>query len=145
MAKFNETMVASLIQHISDGNYPALKNLCQVLNLNLFSCISPSTIQRLESETVTNPNIISEAISLMELCDTLSLFYQDDVDMTFSEVIIQHIGKLRTRIHMAEMPSMNSTVMQEYFTDSKVEKWLCANPLFVGLYIYVFLATIADE
>lgn len=144
MAQFNSEMVGALIAHTDDQSYPALKGLKEKLGLSLFSVISPSTFQRLENETASSPNIISEAISLMEICDTLSLFYQENTELTFSESIITQISNTRTRVHRAQMTSLHASAMAEYFTDDKFHAFLLANPVFVGLYIYVFLTSMTS-
>lgn len=142
MAQFNAEMVGALSTHVEGDAYPALKALKEKMGLSLFSVISPSTFTRLENETASSPNIISEAVSLMELSDVLSLFYQENTEVPFSDAIISQISTTRTRIHRAQMTSMHASAMSEYFTDDKFQAFLLANPLFVGLYIYVFLTSI---
>lgn len=144
MARYNEQMVAALTAHVSGNTYPALTNLVQKLGLNLFSVISPLTMQRMEVESASNPNIIGEAISLMELCDALSLFYQEDTEQIFSETVIDMIASTRTRIHRAQVASLNASAMNDYFTDEKFHAFLLANPVFVGLYIFIFLTTVVS-
>lgn len=142
MAQFTENLIISLITHATPEKYPVLDALIKKLELNLFTVVSPSNIQKVEGEAFANPNLISEAVSLLETADALSLFYSEGEE-TFSQAIMDKIARARTRSQDEASTIIHTEVMREYFTDTTIRNFLRGNPVFVGLYTYIFATTVS--
>lgn len=141
MPRFNEQLIVSLAKLTTPEKYPLLQSMVKKLELTLFTAVSPSVIQRIDAEGSANPNIINEAVSLLELGDALSAFYAETGGLLSDSVVelIVHTRTRHSRLNTGVTTQLNGNIMQEYFTDTTIESFLYTNPVFVGLYLYIFI------
>lgn len=138
MSIHNEQLMIALIQHVKSG-YVTLHGIVDQLQICPFNALTPTIIEKLAIHIRSNPNILAEAISLKEWSDVMSGFYGSE---RLSETIINYIVASRdcnpdwyTRNIIIE-----TNYMREYFTDAeKLREFLNSNPVYVGLYIFVFI------
>lgn len=133
---FNPQFIIDLVAHVQ-GKYVSLTAIEEKLGLTAFTLFSPANLSKLDGEISANPNIVNEAVSLLEFCDLLSFFYSSErLSNAVRDVILQS----RTTSKVTENdPILNRTLMREYFTDESLAKFLDSNPGFVGLYIHLFV------
>lgn len=133
----------ALLAHV-DGKYPLLSTMEEKLGLTQFTLFSPANIHKVDGEVSANPNIINEAISLLEFCDVLSIFYSQS---KFSDLVRDRILQARasqsTNSAGPTSPILAMSVMREYFTDRSLENFICNNPSFLGIYIHIFISKMA--
>lgn len=138
---FNPEMLLVIIASI-EGKYKSLDAIINKHQLTLFTVLSPSSITRIENEISGNPNIMNEAVSFMEFCDVLSSFHGTESFYSFifdriaSRRVLEIDGQFQNKAQ-----SINANVMEEYFTDASLPTFLQCNPIFVGLYMYLFVLT----
>lgn len=138
---FNPEMLLVIIANM-EGRYKSLEALINKHQLTLFTVLTPSSVARIENEISGNPNIMNEAVSFMEFCDILSGFHGSHsfYNFIFERMISRRVLQIDSQ-YQNKAQSINPNVMEEYFTDESLPTFLQCNPIFVGLYMYVFVLT----
>jgi hypothetical protein len=148
MPKHNVDLMVVLSNQITACS--ALKQIDQKFSLNLFNVFTPSMITALDSEISANPYLLSEAMSLLEVTNQLSAFYVQDSSSNFITDMRQSLSAARLtwskRVgNDGSSASIHKELMEEYFVsgESDFNLFLDNNPVYLGIYLYVYVRIVA--
>lgn len=122
---------------------PAVKKLKDKSSLTLFNVLTPNSIVAIDNEISANPYILSEAMGLLEMASQLSAFYSYDFVATVTKTIIDS----RYTPDGNKAACTQEELMQDYFITitEDMRYFLRNNPVYLGVYIYVYLSSVTME
>lgn len=142
MPVLSEQFAIALSEKIKD--YTLLESLCTKYSLTLFTVLSPGNIINIDKEVSANPHLANEAVSLVEMCSHLSLFYAEPSFDYVNECIRIFAQSRAVRDFDAGTATIRSDAIQpelmsEYNINTTMEavEFLNANPILTGVYIFV--------
>lgn len=144
MTQNNPDIIVALSNQID--LYSSLKAVCAKHNLTLYNILTPGIIASIDSEVSANPYILSEALSLLETTEHLSVFYaQGYVDRLKASIAKTRCTWKNHSAQVNEESLLQKDLMLEYFVASEEEAtyFLDYNPVYLGLYIYILVRTIS--
>ena len=123
---------------------PAVKKLKDKNSLTLFNILTPNSIVAIDNEISANPYILSEAMGLLEIASQLGAFYSYDFVGTVTETIIEsrYVPDSDNKSACTQ-----EELMQDYFINitEDMQYFLRNNPVYLGVYIYVYLSFVTME
>lgn len=134
---------------------PSIKKLSDKNSLTLFNLLTPNYIISIDNEISANPYILSEAMSLLELASQLGTFYSYDFVGCMKETVVDARAvwmsddnkEYRGKVNPDEGACTQQELMQDYFINSAkdMDYFLRNNPVYLGIYIYVYLSAVSME
>lgn len=130
--------------------YTNIEVLVAKRNLTLSYLFTPGAITAIDAEIAANPQILSEALTLVELATLLGVIFYDMPDFVskIKEVATSVRSDWRIYRKHNDLPSPTDTLhgdqMAEYFVNDAEEfrRFLEHNPGYVGIYIYVYCSAV---
>ena len=126
------------------NDYTLLESLRAKYGLTLFTVLSPGNIINIDKEVSANPHLANEAVSLVEMCSHLSLFYAEPSFDYVNESIRIFAQSRAVRYNNTGTVAIRSDTIQpelmsEYNIDTTAEAvdFLNSNPILTGVYIFV--------
>lgn len=127
--------------------FPSLKQLTVKYSLTPFKVVSAPLLQTLDREISSNPDILEEGCSFLEIVNQMSVFYTETTGKSYLDEVFERMLSLRTPPsgYKSEM-SLAPEVMSEYFlqNDAKQTQFFDSNPYVFGLYLFVLFWTMTQ-
>ena len=95
MPRFNEQFLIALKNH-AEESYPTLSQLVEKHSLSFQTLLTATMIGKIDNECTANPNILNESLSLVEVAENLSVFFNES-NQPFTETLLQIISYNRER------------------------------------------------
>lgn len=146
MSKINPDLLVVLSSHVSE--LTSLEAIAGKYNLSFFNTLSPGIITSIDSEINVNPFIVSEAVSLLELAMQLNSFYSEDgssfVELLVGNLIVSRISWEKSTSSTNTYDTLQPSLMGEYFVTSgnDLRNFLHTNPVYLGMYLYIYLKSV---
>lgn len=135
MPRFNEQFLVALKNH-AEESYPTLSQLVEKHGLSFQNLLTATMIGKIDNECTANPNIINESLSLVEVAENLSIFFNEG-SQPFTETLLQIISYNRERSVMKDV-CLQEEQMREYFvSEESARRFLLVNPVYIGIYIFL--------
>lgn len=135
MPRFNEQFLIALKNH-AEESYPTLTQLVEKHSLSFQSLLTASMIGKIDNECTANPNILNESLSLVEVAENLSVFF-NETSQPFTETLLQIISYNRERGALKDV-CLQEEQMREYFmNEDGARRFLLVNPVYIGIYIFL--------
>ena len=135
MPRFNEQFLIALKNH-AEESYPTLSQLVEKHSLSFQTLLTATMISKIDNECTANPNILNESLSLVEVAENLSVFFNES-NQPFTETLLQIISYNRERGAMRDV-CLQEEQMREYFmNEDGARRFLLVNPVYIGIYIFL--------
>lgn len=135
MPRFNEQFLIALKNH-AEESYPTLSQLVEKHNLSFQTLLTATMISKIDNECTANPNILNESLSLVEVAENLSVFFNES-NQPFTETLLQIISYNRERGALRDV-CLQEEQMREYFmNEDGARRFLLVNPVYIGIYIFL--------
>lgn len=135
MPRFNEQFLIALKNH-AEESYPTLSQLVEKHGLSFQTLLTASMIGKIDNECTSNPNILNESLSLVEVAENLSVFFNEGTQ-PFTETLLQIISYNRER-RVLKDACLQEEQMREYFmSEDSARRFLLVNPVYIGIYIFL--------
>ena len=135
MPRFNEQFLIALKNH-AEESYPTLSQLVEKHSLSFQTLLTATMISKIDNECTANPNILNESLSLVEVAENLSVFFNES-NQPFTETLLQIISYNRERGALKDV-CLQEEQMREYFmNEDGARRFLLVNPVYIGIYIFL--------
>lgn len=135
MPRFNEQFLIALKNH-AEESYPTLSQLVEKHSLSFQTLLTATMISKIDNECTANPNILNESLSLVEVAENLSVFFNES-NQPFTETLLQIISYNRERGVLRDV-CLQEEQMREYFmNEDGARRFLFVNPVYIGIYIFL--------
>ena len=135
MPRFNEQFLIALKNH-AEESYPTLSQLVEKHSLSFQTLLTATMISKIDNECTANPNILNESLSLVEVAENLSVFFNES-NQPFTETLLQIISYNRERGALKDV-CLQKEQMREYFmNEDGARRFLLVNPVYIGIYIFL--------
>lgn len=135
MPRFNEQFLIALKNH-AEESYPTLTQLVEKHSLSFQTLLTATMISKIDNECTANPNILNESLSLVEVAENLSVFFNES-NQPFTETLLQIISYNRERGVLRDV-CLQEEQMREYFmNEDGARRFLLVNPVYIGIYIFL--------
>lgn len=135
MPRFNEQFLIALKNH-AEESYPTLSQLVEKHSLSFQTLLTATMISKIDNECTANPNILNESLSLVEVAENLSVFFNEGTQ-PFTETLLQIISYNRERGALKDV-CLQEEQMREYFmNEDGARRFLLVNPVYIGIYIFL--------
>lgn len=135
MPRFNEQFLIALKNH-AEESYPTLTQLVEKHSLSFQTLLTATMISKIDNECTANPNILNESLSLVEVAENLSVFFNES-NQPFTETLLQIISYNRERGALKDV-CLQEEQMREYFMyEDGARRFLLVNPVYIGIYIFL--------
>lgn len=135
MPRFNEQFLIALKNH-AEESYPTLSQLVEKHSLSFQTLLTATMISKIDNECTANPNILNESLSLVEVAENLSVFFNES-NQPFTETLLQIISYNRERGALRDV-CLQEEQMREYFmNEDGARRFLLVNPVYIGIYIFL--------
>ena len=135
MPRFNEQFLIALKNH-AEESYPTLSQLVEKHSLSFQTLLTATMISKIDNECTANPNILNESLSLVEVAENLSVFFNES-NQPFTETLLHIISYNRERGVLRDV-CLQEEQMREYFmNEDGARRFLLVNPVYIGIYIFL--------